>query len=978
MTDAHQSPLICLPLKTTEEVDLGSAVRSIIVNSYGEDPSNHADQTVQLNRARQDAIRGAASDATGRDLLYKWFHMLEMLELRFPELRVPFPWKDAFTQKPISQSSLAYEKASVIFNIAATLSSLAASQPRLSGNPDGVKRAYAALRQSAGMLSYINENFLHAPSTDMSKDVVKCLVALMLAQASEVFLEKSIEEKKNNGLVSKLASQTAAAYTSLVDETKEFVTKGVFDRSWLNLIQAKAKHYSSITQYYRALADDASGSHGSCLVRLTSAESLAKEAQRLAGTFSAFFNSNSSGSRPTIPSDAATALSGIVSAHLSICSERKATAVKDNDLIYHDILPSESTLPPVDKLVAATPVSIQDIFAAPEVQRVIGPDLFQKLVPLGVHESASLYSEEKAKIARAESERHDLANGELQAALDYMGLPASLKKFRGIGKGSGDSALDALADPGAEVMRWSEEEASGGGGRGADGLGTSTESVDSALQRIASLRSQASAELESAATALDECEKQRVKYGHRWTQDPAGLHTKDMRSTIKENREALQQATANDQRIQELWESIRADIGLLVSGRDALEGAFAAAISGSNSKAAAQDSLIDTTEEDEQASATDASEVQAKLSQIDERLVKLQKIKRERGDVLSDLKEKIQTDDISQVLVLNRRAQNVEPAIFAAELEKFKAHQNRIAVSLHHQQALLGEVTQLYKELGGLKAARDAGRRWDEKAKARAALVARLRRARESHAEVRAAVARGLQFYADLGDITRVVKQNATRYAGDRRAERDKLIAQLEWDAKLDTTADSMGDMRIAPQSQPQPQPQPQRQASYGSYEQNYSSPAPAPAPAPAPYGYPQQRYTQPAPTSPSYPAPPPQQPSYTRSPPPSQSPYSPSYQAQPPAPAPYLGQSYPSPPQPQAYSNPSLPPPPPQFQSQFRAPPPLPQQQQQQHSGAYPPPPQQQYQHQQYQQHQPYGGPPPPPLPPQTQQPGWPPRSPY
>lgn len=31
-------------------------------------------------------------DDAGRDLLYKYFASLETLELRFPEVRVPFPW----------------------------------------------------------------------------------------------------------------------------------------------------------------------------------------------------------------------------------------------------------------------------------------------------------------------------------------------------------------------------------------------------------------------------------------------------------------------------------------------------------------------------------------------------------------------------------------------------------------------------------------------------------------------------------------------------------------------------------------------------------------------------------------------------------------------------------------------------------------------------------------------------------------------
>lgn len=855
MTDAHQSPLLLLPLKTTEEVDLASAVKSLITNSYGEDPKNYSEQTSQLNRARQDAVRGAASDATGRDLLFKWFHMLEMLELRFPELRVPFPWKDAFTQKAISQSSLAYEKASIIFNIAATLSSLASSQPRMPGNADGLKRAYTALRQAAGMLSYINENFLHAPSTDMSKDVVKCLVGIILAQASEVFLEKSVEEKKGHGLISKLASQTAAAYTGLVEDTRENVTKGIFERSWSYLIQVKAKHFTSVMQYYKALAEDAAGSHGSCLVRLTVAEAAAKEARNLLTTFSSAAAASVTADRPSLPTDAGSALIAIVNAQVARCSERKETAVKDNDLIYHDILPSESSLPPVDKLVAATPIAIQEIFAAPEVQRVIGPDLFQNLVPLGVHEKASLYSEEKAKIARAESERHDLATGELQASLDYLGLPASLKKYRALGSG-GSAMLESLSDPGSEVMRWSNEEAEGGGGRGADGLGVGVSGVDSALQRIETMKSQATKDIDAALAALDEenreCEKQRVRFGHKWSQDPAGLHTKEMRVNLKENKEAMQQASENDAQLGELWRSIREDVQLLVSGREALEAAFTAALTGQTGLyggSNGQASLIDVSAEEDQASEAEIAAVKSKVSQIDEALSKLNKIKRERAEVLADLKEKIQSDDISQVLVLNRRAQNVDSSIFAAELEKFKPHQKRIAVSLHHQQALIAEVNTAFKELSELPASKSAGAKWDEKEKARNRLVARLRRARDSNAQVRAGVAKGLQFYTDLQEIVKTTRGSVNRFVAERKAERHKLVGELEWEEKGSDRGAGVGGLANsmvglsglgagagAGGAPPPPPPAPHRQTSYGSAYGGSASGGPlSPGPPPPP-----------------------------------------------------------------------------------------------------------------------------------------------
>ena len=87
------------------------------------------------------------------------------------------------------------------------------------------------------MLTYINENFLHAPSTDLSREVVKLLVGIILAQATEVFLEKCIEEKKGNALASKVAAQAASMYNSLSEEVKEFMGKGIFDRNWITLIQ---------------------------------------------------------------------------------------------------------------------------------------------------------------------------------------------------------------------------------------------------------------------------------------------------------------------------------------------------------------------------------------------------------------------------------------------------------------------------------------------------------------------------------------------------------------------------------------------------------------------------------------------------------------------------------------------------------------------------------------------------------------------
>jgi hypothetical protein len=144
---------------------------------------------------------------------------------------------DAFTHKPTSQYSLAYEKASIIFNISAVLSCHAAHQNR--SEDTGLKTAYNSFQASAGMFTYINENFLHAPSTDLSRDTVKTLIAIMLAQGQEVFLEKQIADDKKVGLLAKLASQAGFLYAQASEGVQENVNKAIFEKVWLLVCQVR-------------------------------------------------------------------------------------------------------------------------------------------------------------------------------------------------------------------------------------------------------------------------------------------------------------------------------------------------------------------------------------------------------------------------------------------------------------------------------------------------------------------------------------------------------------------------------------------------------------------------------------------------------------------------------------------------------------------------------------------------------------------
>lgn len=100
------------------------------------------------------------------------------------------------------------------------------------------------------MFTYINENFQHPPSTDLSRETVKTLIAIMLAQGQEVFLEKQISDGKKYGLLAKLASQAAYLYSQAVEGVQENVTRAVFEKVWFLIVQVCLFLFDNNQQWY--------------------------------------------------------------------------------------------------------------------------------------------------------------------------------------------------------------------------------------------------------------------------------------------------------------------------------------------------------------------------------------------------------------------------------------------------------------------------------------------------------------------------------------------------------------------------------------------------------------------------------------------------------------------------------------------------------------------------------------------------------
>ncbi|KAK4986237.1 bck1-like resistance to osmotic shock [Elasticomyces elasticus] len=774
-----QAPMLSSPLKQTNEIDWIAPLKQYIRQHYGDDPERYAEECATLNRLRQD-MRGAGKEsAAGRDLLYRYYGQLELLDLRFPvdenHIKISFTWFDAFTHKPTSQYSLAYEKASIIFNISAVLSCHAAHQNR--DEDTGLKTAYHSFQASAGMFTYINENFLHAPSTDLSRDTVKTLIAIMLAQGQEVFLEKQIHDGKKPGLLAKLASQAAFLYGQAAEGVQENVSKAVFERVWFIVTQVKQFHLLSLAQYYQALADTDTNAHGTAICRLQVAQTASREASRLASTFPSSVPANSN-----LTSETGSTLVEMTKRQFALCQEKIVEFNKDNDFIYHQAIPAEAALPQIPKLPAAKAIPVSELYQGQDIQRVIGPDIFQRIVPMSVTESASLYDEEKAKLVRAEGERVEIANDEMAASLDYLKLPGSLNVLKGGGGMDGEGTVDP------EFRKWCEQIAG-------------HEPFGSAFEQLNKEKTNVNALLDASVKSLDMeesvCEKMRSKYGGEWTQQPSSRLTATLRSDIRNYRGAIEEAASSDAQLYGTFRQYESDFDEMRSAGETDEADVlyqramikAGVAKGKNrpgigspmSGGSNEGNLLDDLEDEGSAS------VAEQIATVEELLRKLNLIKRERQQVLKDLKDKMLThvkvhnDDISSVLILNKKAiTNAETALFKAELEKFRPHQTRLLQANHKQSALMKDLTRTYGALLQDKRVRSEQSKYEAFSRQRNAVLSKYRKVFQAFNDLIAGLMRAQGFYAEMKETVESLHKNVEAFVSNRRTEGGQLLQAIE------------------------------------------------------------------------------------------------------------------------------------------------------------------------------------------------------
>ncbi|KAM6277362.1 tyrosine-protein phosphatase non-receptor type 23 isoform 3-T3 [Spheniscus humboldti] len=403
MEAVPRMPMIWLDLKEAGEFAFNAAVKKFVLKNYGENPENYNEELRKLELLRQSAVN-VPRDFEGCSTLRKYFGQLHYLQSRIPmgaeqEAAVPIAWTEIFSGKTVTHEDIKYEQACILYNLGALHSMLGAMDKRVS--EEGMKVSCTHFQCAAGAFTYLRDHFPHSYSVDMSHQILNLNINLMLGQAQECLLEKSMLDNRKSFLVARISAQVVDYYKEAcraLENSETASLLGKIQKDWKKLVQMKIYYFAAVAHLHMGKQAEEQQKFGERVIYFQSALDKLNEAIKLAK------------GQPETVQEA-------LRFTMDVIGGKYNSAKKDNDFIYHEAVPALDTLQSVKgaPLVKALPVNPTD-------PAVTGPDIFAKLVPMAAHEASSLYSEEKAKLLRDVMAKIEAKNEVLDQFMDSMQL----------------------------------------------------------------------------------------------------------------------------------------------------------------------------------------------------------------------------------------------------------------------------------------------------------------------------------------------------------------------------------------------------------------------------------------------------------------------------------------------------------------------------------------------------------------------------
>jgi len=308
---------------------------------------------VTLRKLRQEVI-GSSTESTETKLANasNYYDQISGLEAATSdEVQIWYQWKNAFERRGWTKEkpkmpipSFHYEKICVLFNIAAFNSRIASEQNF--ETMDGLQRAAKRLQTAAGTFSHLREHSVARMQTELTSDLdpetLGTLSDLMLAQAQEMVALKAISDNMKAVVIAKLCSQCHDMFSGVAHSMQSAARANAWDSDWISNVCCKQAIYGGLSQYHQSKVCSESKEMGEEIARLEFAKRLLT--------------------------------SGIEKGRSGLCSGKTwlsqvevdlKEAHKNNDFIYHAVVPEEKALAPVAKVAVAKPTPMPEKLGDP-------------------------------------------------------------------------------------------------------------------------------------------------------------------------------------------------------------------------------------------------------------------------------------------------------------------------------------------------------------------------------------------------------------------------------------------------------------------------------------------------------------------------------------------------------------------------------------------------------------------------------------
>ncbi|CAD1813272.1 Vacuolar protein-sorting protein BRO1 [Candida parapsilosis] len=716
-----KTSLLTIPSKKTEEVSWVKPLNNYLLSIYG-NTSTYQTDINSFEKLRQD-IRGVHADNTGLRLYFKYYSQLEVLDVKIQfttmnrSKKLDFVWHDAFSPDITHrQNALPFEKANVLFNIGALLTKFAITKYNESQSSNGVatvKDSIVMLQQAAGVYEYLNENFLHAPSDDLSQSTIRFLSKLSLAQAQEVFTLNAITndlDQSKNSLIAKLCKSTSLQYEEcynmisqeekesfkIVDDYDDLVSDDLegpgddeedsryvtvqLDPSWISIIYFKMQYYKSLALYFHALQLEAGRKYGDAIGFLNQSsvvlENINPHAMKTiskghGNVYDLLDNYNYQKDAVGIKTD---------------------ELVKDNDLIYHDLVKKDANWNSLSPLQVSKVVPLNDIPLLKEVNEQGYQNFLSNVVPINIHELSSFYSEEKSQLLRNEIDYYEVSKEETESFLESLKLPKALHQLK-------------------HALKASDED----------------EIPHDIMSKVR--------EISSTYARDQELEEENVKLRQKIYETISKFDQYSHQDEAINLKRALYEASNSDKKIASL-----------------IDRSFYKALSkGPNDKQFRQ--LFEPVSSHE-VSLIDKEDTQdQQIKTLETFLYDLGTIKTNKASLIEKLKKDIHSDDISNILMLNAKQMSnneIKSVIFPAELKKFQPFVDKLDNLINQEKSILSDVKTEWGTLLSDPVVKQLQSQTQEKAQLWSDNIAKIESFYKNWTQYHAGLAKGNTWYSKL------------------------------------------------------------------------------------------------------------------------------------------------------------------------------------------------------------------------------------